>query len=120
MVKHPDPRVLVAQFARDVAQQTDAVMRGDHRTGNKHARRYIAAFGKLRAMGDVGRDALCELLTHDRPDVRVMTAAFLLRYRTVEALDVLREAARGAGLTAFEASQAMERWKDKTWGLDPA
>jgi len=63
MVKHPDPRVLVAQFARDVAQQTDAIMRGDHKTGNTHAKRYIRA---------------------------------------------------------FEASQAMERWKDKTWGLDPA
>lgn len=120
MVKRTDPNALVAQFAEDVAQQTDVIWRGDHKTGNKHAKRYIATFGKLRAMADVGRDALCVLLAHERPDVRVMAAAYLLRYRTAEALDVLREAAKGSGLIAFEASQASRRWEEKTWGLDPA
>jgi hypothetical protein len=30
---------LVEQFARNVAAQTDAIQRGDSRTGNKHAKR---------------------------------------------------------------------------------
>lgn len=64
MVKRTNPSALVAQFAEDVAQQTDAIWRGDHKTGNKHA--------------------------------------------------------KGSGLIAFEASQAMRRWEEKTWGLDPA
>ena len=119
MVRQPDPALLVAQFADDVAQQTDAIWRGDHKTGNKHAKRYIATFAKLRALGDVGRDALCVLLAHDRPDVRVMAAAYLLRHRTSEALEVLQQAAKGSGLVAFEASQAMKRWEEGTWGLDP-
>lgn len=119
MVKRTGPDALVAQFADDVAQQTDAIWRGDHKTGNKHAKRYIATFAKLRTLGDVGRDALCVLLAHERPDVRVMAAAYLLRYRTADALDVLREAAKGSGLIAFEASQAIRRWEEKTWGLDP-
>lgn len=119
MVKRIDPDALVKQFAEDVRQQTDAIWRGDHKTGNKHAKRYIATFGKLCAIGNAGRDALCVLLDHQRPDVRVMAAAFLLRYRTADALEVLREAATGSGLIGFEASQAILRWEEKTWGLDP-
>jgi hypothetical protein len=64
--------------------------------------------------------ALRAPLTHERPDVRVMAAAYLLRHRTAEALAVLREAAKGSGMVAFEASQAIGRWEDKTWALDPA
>ncbi len=120
MVRPSDPNVLVAQFAENVAQQTDAIWRGDHKTGNKHAKRYISAFEKLRAMGDAGQDALCVLFGHERPDVRVMAAAYLLRHRTTDALEVLREAAKGSGLIAFEASQAMKRWEEGTWALDPA
>lgn len=119
MVMRPDSDALVARFAEAVAEQTDAIWRGDAKTGNKHAKRYIAAFEKLRAMGDAGRDALCVLLAHERPDVRVAAAAYLLRHRTAEAFAVLHEAARGSGLVAFEASQAMKRWEDGTWALDP-
>lgn len=119
MVRKSDSTALVAKFAQDVAQQTDAIWRGDHRTGNKHAKRYIATFEKLREMGDIGREALAVLLVHERPDVRVMAAAYLLRYRTADAMEVLRDAAKGSGLIAFEASQAMKRWEEGTWALDP-
>jgi hypothetical protein len=120
MVTQPDPTALIAQFAEEVARQTDAIWRGDHRTGNKHAKRYIAAFQRLCDLGDVGRDALCALLSDKRPDVRVAAAAFLLRYRTDEALSVLREAAKGLGLIPFQAAEAIKRWEEGTWALDPA
>src|SRR5690242_17105275 len=76
---------LVEQFAFNVVAQTDATWRGDAKTGNKHARKYIAAFKELRAHGDAGREALAVLLKHPRPDVRTEAAAHLLRYRTEEA-----------------------------------
>ncbi len=110
---------MVAQFAEAVAAQTDAILRGDHKTGNKFAKRYIALFNRLREHGDEGREALAVLLEHQSPDVRVMAAAFLLRYRTEAAQAVLREAAAGEGMIAFEASEAMKRWKEGTWQLDP-
>lgn len=110
---------LVEQFAENVAAQTDAIWRGDARTGNKHARKYGAAVDKLfAAHGDAGRDALAVLLKHPRMDVRVMAAAHLLRHRTVEAKAVLEEAAKGEGLVPFEAGQALQRWEDGTWALD--
>jgi len=118
-VRRPDARALVEQFAEEVAKQTDAIWKGDHRTGNKHARRYIAVFRKLRAMGDPGRDALAALLRHERPDVCVAAAAYLLRHRTADATAVLREAAKGTGMVAFEASQAIKRWEEGSWTLDP-
>jgi hypothetical protein len=110
---------LVEQFALNVAEQTDAIWRGDAKTGNKHARKYGAAVDKLLAHGDAGREALLVLLEHERMDVRVMAAAHLLRYRTAEARAVLEEAARGEGMIPFCAQQALKRWEEGTWALDP-
>jgi hypothetical protein len=110
---------LVEQFAQNVAAQTDAIWRGDAKTGNKHARKYDAAFEKLRAHGNAGRDALAVLFKHPRMDVRVMAAAMLLQYRTAGAKAVLEEAAKGEGLIPFGAQQALLRWEEGTWALDP-
>ena len=111
---------LVEQFAENVAAQTDAIWKGDAKTGNKHAKRYGAAFDKLRAHGDAGRDALAVLLKHSRMDVRVTAAACLLRHRTEAAKAVLEEAAKGDGMVPFEAQQALKRWEEGSWALDLA
>jgi hypothetical protein len=110
----------VEDFARHVEAQTAAIWHGDARIGNKHAKRCLAAFDKLRAHGDAGRDALAALFVHPNMDVRTAAAAFLLRHRTTEAKAILEEAARGKGLVAFASAQALKRWEEGTWALDPA
>ncbi|RKH11937.1 DUF2019 domain-containing protein [Corallococcus sp. CA053C] len=110
---------LVEEFARNVSAQTAAIARGDAKTGNKHADRYIAAVRKLRGQGDAGRDALAVLLKHSDKDVSTLAAAYLLRHRTAEAKAVLEEAARGEGLIAFEAAQVLKNWERGVWALDP-
>jgi len=109
---------LVEAFASAVAAQTDAIGRGDPRSGNVEARKYIRIFRQLRQLGDSGRDALVALLTHQRPDVRVTAAAYLLRHRNHEAMAVLRDAAAGTGLVSFEASECIKRWEAGAWALD--
>jgi hypothetical protein len=111
---------LVQQFSDNVAAQTDAIRRGDARTGNRHAKRYIRAFHALRELGDEGRDALVPLMREGRDDVRAMAAAFLLRHRPVDAHAVLHEIAGGKGFVAFEAQEALKRWEEGSWQLDPA
>jgi hypothetical protein len=59
------------------------------------------------------------LFKHPRMDVRVAAAAHLLRHRTAEARAVLQEIAKGEGLAAFEAGEALKRWEEGTWALDP-
>ncbi len=111
---------LVEEFAYHVQAQTKEIFRGDAKTGNKHAKKALAAFLQLRAYGDAGRDALAVLFTHPSMDVRTTAAAFLLRHRTAEAKAVLEEAAKGKGLIPFEASEALKRWEEGTWALDLA
>jgi hypothetical protein len=41
-------------------------------------------------------------------------------YRPVEARKVLQELASGKGLVAFEAGEALKRWEEGSWQLDPA
>ncbi|WP_375758901.1 DUF2019 domain-containing protein [Corallococcus exercitus] len=110
---------LVSQFAENVAAQTDAIWRGDSTAANRYAKKYISIHNKLRAHGDAGREALTVLFAHPRMDVRVMAAAYLLRYRTKDATAVLKEAAKGEGLVPFKAGQALLRWEEGTWSLDP-
>jgi hypothetical protein len=110
---------LVTEFVDNVAAQTDAIGRGDSKTGNKHARRYIRAFQSLRELGDEGRDALKPAMHAGRDDVRAMTAAFLLRHSHEEARAVLSALSSGEGFVAFSAGETLKRWEEGTWQLDP-
>ncbi|HRX83839.1 MAG TPA: DUF2019 domain-containing protein [Phycisphaerae bacterium] len=114
-----DLRALVIEFADAVMDQKEAIRSGDARRGNRHANAYARAWDRLRKHGDRGRDALATLLNDDRADVRAMAACYLLRYRTQEAAQVLQEVATGEGLAAFGASEALERWAEGDWHLDP-
>lgn len=111
---------LVDVFADSVAKQTQQIWEGNPSLGNKFARKYIIAFEKLITYGDDGRKALTKLFDHERPDVRAMAAGFLLRYSTVRAMEILLKEAGGEGMIAFEASEAIKRWNEGTWALDPA
>jgi hypothetical protein len=110
--------LLVASFAEDVAAQTASIWAGDARTGNRHAKRYLKAYRQLRDMGDEGLEALSRLFQHDSPDVRSMAAVFLLKYKTEEALAILRLIAQRPGLVGFGASEAIKRWEEGAWHLD--
>lgn len=110
---------LVNTFAENVAAQDQAIRDGEHRQGNRCAKAYLRAFQDLRARGDDGREALAGLLDDQREPVRAMAAAFLLRYRTSRAEAVLREIAAGTGMTAFGAQEALKRWREGSWALDP-
>lgn len=115
-----NPEALVKEFAECVVAQNDAIARNDPQTGNKYAKRYIVAFEKLRRRGNEGRDALAVLLTDEHAAVRVMAAAYLLRHCGGKARIVLEQEAKGKGLVAFGAAQALKRWDEGSWSLDPA
>lgn len=110
---------LVRDFAKGIVAQRNALARGDARAGNRAANKYIRAWKSIRACGDEGRDALAVLLQDQCPDIRAMAAACLLRYRTDEATRVLEEVGTGTGLAAFGASEALRRWEEGDWHLDP-
>jgi hypothetical protein len=110
---------LVEQFAQHVQAETEAGWRGDAQTANRHVDEYLSVFDKIRAQGNIGRDALAALFKHPRMDVRVTAAVFLLRHRTADAKAVLEEAAKGKGMVPFEAQEALKRWEEGTWALDP-
>jgi len=42
-----------------------------------------------------------------------------LRHRTDDARRVLQELAQGEGFVAFSAGEALKRWEDGSWQLDP-
>jgi len=109
----------VEEFADCVSAQNASIMKGDWRTGNKFAKRYIKAFEELRSYGSEGRDALAALFYDTRPEVRVMAAAYLLRHCHNEARKILENEAKGMDVVAFGAQQTLQRWEEGAWSLDP-
>src|SRR4051812_9923526 len=110
---------MVKEFGDCVVSQSEAIMRGDPTTGNKFAKRYIAAINGLRAIGDPGRDALATVLDDENEDARVMAAAYLLRHCEAKARPVLERAAAGKGLAALAADMTLKNWREGTWNMDP-
>ncbi|HET9235419.1 MAG TPA: hypothetical protein VFP10_14895 [Candidatus Eisenbacteria bacterium] len=110
---------LVSVFRENVIAQTDAIG-NEGRSGNVFAGKRTRAFAKLREQfGDSGRDALAVLMTDVRPDVRVTAAVYMLRYRHQEAIAVLRKAAAKESMVGFEAGEAIKRWNEGVWSVDP-
>jgi len=108
---------LVDDFVKHFLAQNEAIDHGDVSAGNRHARGINAAWDALiDQYGDAGRDGLAPLLKHPRADVRVLAAAFLLRYKTEEATRVLNEAAAADNLAA---EVTLKNWRNGTWELDP-
>lgn len=109
---------LVQEFVEGVLGQKQALAEQDADLGNLFANKYIRAWRQLRSYGDEGREALAVLLNDVRVDVRVMAAGFLLKYRTTEAMAILREAEEGHGIASLDAQQVLRRWQEGTWQLD--
>jgi hypothetical protein len=102
---------LIQEFATAVVEQDRCIAEGDARSGNRHANRYIAAATELLHRGDQSIDEFATLLSHDKPGVRVMAAAFLLESRTELAVATLRPIAAGRGLPALGAQMTLERYE---------
>ena len=121
MPKDPQKEIarLVSVFRENVIAQTDRIW-NEGRSGNAFAGKRTRAFHRLRDQyGDAGRDAFAILMTDLRPDVRVMAATYMLRYKHKEAMKVLREAASRESLVGFEAGEAIKRWNEGVWSIDP-
>ena len=111
---------LINIFEYNVIYQHDAIWKeGDSKKGNIAADKYIAAYEEIRKIGDEAREEFSRLLDHDNPIVRIAASAYLLRYCTDRAMKVLKEVSQMGGIVGFEASQAIQRWEDGEWELDP-
>lgn len=114
---------LVAEFAQNQLAQAMQIDKGNAKQGNRHARRYMKAWEELREKyGDEGRERFSILLEHRSAVVRGTSACYLLRYKTKEALAVLKEVSEMPGLpglTGFGCAQCLKRWREGTWNLDP-
>lgn len=107
---------LVNVFISGVIQQTESLKNGEN--GNEFAKKYIKAFRELKKIGDAGREALVPFLLHERDDVRGTIAAYLLRYKHSEAMNVLQELSKKPGFDGFAARETIKRWNEGVWELD--
>ena len=110
---------LVEGFATASIGQDEAIIAGSVRDSIKYGKATVRFLNQLLKHGDTGRDALKLLLSHPHPSARVKAAACLLRYDTRSAMGVLEEAAQFDGLVGFSAREAIARWQEGDWSLDP-
>ena len=110
---------LINVFADSVMKQHDAIwLKADSKLGNQYAKKLIEAWDEVCRMGDNAKEQFSILLVHEDVRVRSSAACFLLKCKHAEAKNVLIEISKGEDMTAFEASQCLERWKEGEWHLD--
>lgn len=68
-------------------------------------------------MGNEAKDRMTELFFHTDDSVRSMAASFLLEYKSKEALEVLKEVAKGSDLVAFGARETIRSWESGEWNI---
>ncbi len=84
---------------------------GDYKLANKSHDKLMKAFEKIIEYGDIGRDAILELLQHQDVCVRCWAATHTLKYNETLALKTLKEISRGKGLIYSGAKIVIEEWK---------
>jgi len=93
----------------------------DSKKQNEHEDAVGCAFDELVSKyGNAGREALATLLSNENDSVASKAAAHLLRYCNHQATSTLKRIAEtGDGFNAFAASEALKRWEEGDWDLDP-
>jgi len=112
---------LVRAFADATVQQNLEIARGSSKGSDRAAKRRANAWQRLtNCYGDKGRDALKVLFSDPDTSVRAMTASYLLRHCTAEALAILRNVAENEqGLAGLAAKCSIRNWMEGKWHLDP-
>lgn len=110
--------ILVQKFSEAAIKHHQATIAGNYKVTNREAKKISQAAHQLKNMGDEGYQALMPLLKNDNKVIASSAAAFLLKYATKEAQDVLKNIAQNSGLIGFEAKQALDRWQEGDWHLD--
>jgi HEAT repeat protein len=98
-------------FLQAEQNQIECIRRCDSKTGNKHAKKRVAAARQLLAGGKASIDRFATLLNHPDANVRTSAAAWLLKDRTEQAVAALRPIAEGQGLAALGAIYTLKRYE---------
>ena len=111
---------LIRIFKDGLQLQSKLRRAGDPIAGNEQATRSHKAFKRLvQNYGDEGRRALMVLFDDTDPEVRLIAAAYLLRFCSEDASNTLNELMQSEnGFLSFRASQALKRWEEGTSQLD--
>lgn len=102
---------LVDDFADAVAKRDELTFQGTGKGAIKYSKKAVQYRKAIWKYGDEGREALARLLSHPIPRVRAEAAAYLLGYKTEEAMAVLQEVAKYEGYTGWGARETIERWE---------
>jgi hypothetical protein len=109
----------ISVSVENVVLQNKCINDNNPKAGNKAAKKYIEAFKSIvNNYGDVGRESLSKELQNKDDNVKLMTAAFLLRYKHNESMRILNELVKQDNLLGFSAGETIKRWNEGLWSLD--
>jgi len=108
---------LITEFA-DASIKADEFTFTDGKAARRYSEKQVRCWKRIRKIGNEAKEVMARLFDHPDPSARVAAAGCLLRYKTDEALAVLRDAAQHEGLVPFMARECLKRWEEGEWHLD--
>ena len=86
--------------------------RGDYEMANLNLEKNELAFDQLIKCGDIGCNALLDLLDHRSPHVRISAATHLLNTYYDRAVNVLKKLSDNSGFQGLTAKMVLEDFKN--------
>ena len=105
-------------FIEESVNHNAAIEIGDHKKANNAAKKIDKSFENIKKFGREGREALLELLDHERKEVSAMAAAYSLKYNPDKSLKVLKKLSKDKGILGFRASKAIETYQSGKWAIE--
>lgn len=110
---------LADNFVKLIVEYREAQKRpSEYKKINKIVKKIRNVFQKIREQGDPAREELYKHLKNQPLEISSFVAAYLLRYKTKESINVLMEASKVPGDIGYGAKQTLNRWKENDWHLD--
>jgi len=109
MVKFKDVKTALEKFEEAATKQAEATEQGDYKTGNKCYAIIAKVVLFLKEQNEIQQ--LSTLLNSDSVGVRGWAATYLLPIKEREAIRVLEQIARGAGIHSFIAETTLKEWR---------
>lgn len=85
---------------------------------NAQANLIALAYGRLRAHGEIGKQALARLLTDPDVAISIMAATYLMHYVPDASRAALKRALTDPGIIGLGAKYALKRFEDGSWSKE--
>jgi hypothetical protein len=105
---------LIAEYTKSAIEHGLGTENGNSKRTNRAYDKIHRCYQSLKNFGDLGSQAITNLMEHENDSVKCWSAYHSLLYHRQKAVETLEDLAKKDGIIAFNAEMTLELWKKGT------